>query len=391
MKILLGCVYYEPAWAYGGPPKLVFELARRLVQRGHAVTVCTTDALDERSRAPAGFHQSAGVDVVRFRNVSNRLAYHAKIFTPLGCRGWLREHVSSFDVVHLFDARTPLNGWAAEAAIAARVPFFLSVWGQLPPGDGWRAAVKSVYDHRYLRHQLARAAGLLAQNDHEAQLYREHGASAPIALWPLAVDLDEIGAAPARGAFRARHGIGADERVVLFVGRIHALKGLDPLLHAFARAAAPKSRLVIVGRDDGDLRNAQSLAHRLGLDDRVLFTGALYGADVMPAYVDADLFCITPTHFEETSLASLTACAAGHPVLISDRCGIPWLEEFDAGRTVAQDVEAIAGAMRELLADPQRLARMGANARRLVDERFSWPSVVAQVEALYEGAAERSA
>jgi glycosyltransferase involved in cell wall biosynthesis len=386
MKILLGCVYYEPAWAYGGPPKLVFELARRLVASGHQVTVCTTDALDEHGRAPAGSHHAYGVEVERFRNVSNRLAYHAKIFTPLGCHRWLADNVARFDVVHLFDARTPLNGWAADAAMAAKVPFFLSVWGQLPPGDGWRAWLKSIYDRRYLRPQLARAAGLLAQNEHEALVYREHGATAPIELWPLAVDTEEISSAASRGQFRARYGIAADERMVLFVGRIHALKGLDPLLRAFSRAQVPKSRLVIVGRDDGDLANAQSLARELGLVDRVLFTGGLYGAEVLPAYVDCDLFCITPTHFEETSLASLTACAAGRPVLINDRCGIPWLEQFDAGRSVIHNVDAIATAMRELLSDPARLEKMGENAKRLVEARFTWASVVAQAETLYRAA-----
>ncbi|HEX6240172.1 MAG TPA: glycosyltransferase, partial [Polyangiales bacterium] len=104
------------------------------------------------------------------------------------------------------------------------------------------------------------------------------------------------------------------------------------------------------------------------------------------AYVDASVFAITPTHYEETSLASLAACAVGTPVLINDRCGIPWLDEYDAGRCVPHSVEALSAALGELLAEPARLAEMGRNARRMVQERFLLPRVVEQAEVLYRAA-----
>ena len=77
----------------------------------------------------------------------------------------------------------------------------------------------------------------------------------------------------------------------------------------------PAARLVVVGRDDGFKAEMDRLVHYLGLGPQFHFAGALYGRDALPVYVDADLFCITPTHFEETSLAALTACACGTPAL----------------------------------------------------------------------------
>lgn len=390
MKILLGVLYYEPAWAYGGPPKVVHDLARQLVRRGHEVTVCTTDALDGRRRVATREEVADGVRVVRFRNLSNWLAYRLKILLPLGMKRWLADHVREFDVVHLFEARTLLNAWAAHEAVAAGVPFVLSVFGCLPRGTGWRGVLKGRYDRQHLDTLLGRAGALLAQNDHEARLYEEYGGRPDqVALWPLAVDLDEYERLPARGQFRSRHGIGPDERVVLFVGRINELKGLEPLLRAFAQArrrVAP-ARLVVVGRDDGYLGTVQSLATELGLGNDLVLPGPLYGADALPAYVDADLFAITPTHFEETSLASLTACACGRPVLLNDRCGVPWLEEYDAGVCVAHSVERLSEAMAELLADREKQQQRGRNARRLIEERFAWPRVVEQLEGIYRSVA----
>ncbi len=386
MKVLLSVMYYEPAWAYGGPPRMAYDLARHLVRRSHEVTVCTTDALDAGRRVSALEEVSQGVRVVRFRNWSNRLAYRLKILLPRGMKRWLGEHVRGFDVVHLFEARTMQNAWAAEAAARHGVPFVFSVWGSQPRGGGWRGLVKWRYDRKYGPVLLGKAAALLAQNDHERRVYEEYGAPpGRIAVWPLAVGPEEFADLPPRGAFRRRFPVADDEPVVLFVGRIAPLKGLDPLLRAAAaaRRRVPRLRLVVVGRDDGFLRRLEALAAELGLRDRLLLPGPLYGKDVLPAYVDCDLFAITPTHFEETSLASLAACACGRPVLLNDRCGVPWLEEYDAGRCVPHSVENVAGALAEMLADPGLLRRTGANARRMIEERFLCARVAEQAEEIY--------
>jgi glycosyltransferase involved in cell wall biosynthesis len=391
MNILLGVLYYEPAWAYGGPPKLASDLARQLARRGHAVTVCTTDALDARRARPLE-ETSHGVRVVRFRNASNWLAYRLKVFLPVGLRRWLARHLAAFDVVHLFETRTFLNAWAAREAVRRRVPFVLSVLGSLPRGSGWRGLLKGRYDRKHLRTLLGEAAALLAQNDHERRLYAEYGGDpGRVTLWPLAVDPDEFARLPPRGLFRKRHGLAPDERLLLFVGRVNALKGLDTLARAFAaaRGRLPPARLVVVGRDDGYLGRLLALTRELGVTERFLFAGPLYGEEVLPAYVDCDLFCITPGHFEETSLASLAGCACGRPVLINDRCEIPWLREYDAGRCVGPSVGAVAEALAELLPDAAGLARRGQNARRMVEERFLWPRVVAQAEDVYRAAAGR--
>ena len=392
MKILFCVLYYEPAWAYGGPPRLAYDLARGLASRGHEVTVCTTDAWDRDRRLTAGEQESNGVKVVRFRNLSNRLAFHLKVFLPLAMRRWLRQRAADFDVIHLFDTRTLQNAWASAEAVRAGVPFVTSVWGSLPRGEGWRSLVKAHYDARHLPRQLGAAAALLAQNEHEAALYRDYGGDpARVVLWPLAVDPTEFATLPPRGSFRARQGWPESDRLVLFVGRLHQLKGLDLLIEAFARARArvPEARLVVVGRDDGYQGEMLALAARLGVGDRVSLMGPLYGADVLPAYVDCDLFCITPHHFEETSLAALTAAACGRPVLINDRCGIPWLEDYGAGRTVPHQREALADALAELLRDRAQLERIGAGARHLIEERFFLPRILEQLEGIYQRALEQ--
>ena len=84
--------------------------------------------------------------------------------------------------------------------------------------------------------------------------------------------------------------------------------------------------------------------------------------------------------------AVLEACAAGTPVLISDRCNLPEVAACGAGRvvTIGDDAAgATACQLREMLADPAALGVMGDNARRMVRQRFSWPTVIGHLDTLY--------
>jgi poly(glycerol-phosphate) alpha-glucosyltransferase len=207
-------------------------------------------------------------------------------------------------------------------------------------------------------------------------------------LWPLAVDPTDTAELPPRGRLRGAIGIANDAPLVLFVGRISELKGIAPLIRAFARADVKAAHLAIVGRDDGFLEAARAIAREAGVAERVHFPGPMYGPDAVAAYVDCDVFSITPTHFEETSLASLAACACGRPVVINDRCDIPWLDDYQAGLSVVHDEGAIADALRLLLGDRERRETMGRNARRMVEERFFAPRIVDQIDGIYRAAVE---
>jgi glycosyltransferase involved in cell wall biosynthesis len=389
MKILIVIPYFAPAWAYGGPPKLMSEAASQLVARGHSVTVYTTDALDAAARVPVRKGMLNGVSVRYFANVSNRLAWQYKVFLPRGFAAAIRQTVAQFDVVHLCDLRTMQNWLAYRTALRAGVPYVLSAFGELPRATGIKRVLKWLYDLTGGYAQLRYASQAIAQTESEAQAYTQFGVSrGRIALVPLAIDMSEFESLPPRGTFRRAHGFPADAPLILFLGRIHAYKGLDLLLDAFAATArvVPEAQLAIVGRDDGYLTALQNHIVELNLAERVRFCGPAYGADRIAAYADADVFALTPSHAEETSLAALEACAAGTPVVVTRQAPIPWLDESEAGFTVSYEPAQVTDALRRLLTDAGLRARMGTNARRLAAARFDWPQVITQLENVYADA-----
>lgn len=386
MRLLYVTPYFAPAWAYGGPPRVTYDMARQLVRRGHAVDVLTTDALDADGRLPAGATCLDGVSVWRSRNLSNRLAWKYNVFLPLSFGAQLRQALETADVVHLFGFRSYQSAVVVRE-LRRRVPYVVSAFGQMARAAGPKRPVKVLFDLLWGHRLLREASALIAQTEDEVRWYRRFGGQEErIHQVPLAVDLGELGDPPERGTFRRALGIGESEVVVLFLGRIHPYKGLDVLLRAFAEVRARREylRLVIAGRDDGYLAAARTLGARLAPEGSVLFPGPVYGKARFAAYQDADVFAITPSEPEQTSLAALEACACGTPVLVSEQASIPGLEAAQAGLIVPHDAAAVARALARLVDSAGERARMGQRAARLVRERFSWEGVIAELERVYD-------
>lgn len=262
------------------------------------------------------------------------------------------------------------------------MPIVLSPHGTLTLSTG-RGALKAAWD-RLLSPTLARRiAAVIALTAQEADEARAAWAALGIdasrtrfAVVPNGIDPEEFAYLPGREAFRARYGLG-DAPVCLFMGRLHARKGVDVLARAFLRADVPGARLVIAGPDEGMLPVLQSIR-----DERIVITGYLGAAERLEALAAADVFCL-PATGEGLSMAALEALAAGLPVILSPGCNLPGAAEAGAGLIVEPQVEPLAVALRDVLSDAGRREAMSAAARSLARERFTWESVGARLEDVY--------
>jgi glycosyltransferase involved in cell wall biosynthesis len=379
VRVLQVTPYYAPAWAYGGPPRVMTQYAAGLAALGHEVTVLTTDVLDERRRAAPPEEVRDGVRVRRFPNLSNRLAWERKKYLPRGLGSAVAREVRRNDVVHATDARTYLTASAYLGARARGIPFVLSAHGSLPGSPGLRGRVKRVYDRVLVRPMLERAALLLAQTEHEARLYvAAGGRPEAVRLLPLPLDLDALPATRSDGFLRDRAGVADGLPLLLFLGRIHRLKGLDVLVEAVDPLLSDgEAALVVVGRDDGHWEAVARRHARLLARGALRFIGPLYGEERFHAYADADAFCLTPRHWEETSLAVLEAAASGTPVVVTEQADVPGLAESGGGFVLPLEPAAIREAVRQTLA---RSREMGQKARALVERQHAAPAVVATLE-----------
>jgi glycosyltransferase involved in cell wall biosynthesis len=237
---------------------------------------------------------------------------------------------------------------------------------------------------------VQRASGLIAQTAHEASVYSQFGARPDqIREIPLGVNWNDFETLPLRGQFRRKIGLTDKDKLILFVGRVHWTKGLQLLIPAFADVArrVPHTHLAIVGWDHGFLNRAKQITTELRLSDRVFFLEPLFGSERLLAYVDADVFALTPCVYEETSLSALEACACGTSCVITKQCTIPGLDENAAGFTVDYDREQVANALWQILQQGFS-EQCGTNARRLVQERFTIAAIAKEHERFFEDVAD---
>ncbi|MGH6902641.1 MAG: glycosyltransferase, partial [Geminicoccaceae bacterium] len=223
---------------------------------------------------------------------------------------------------------------------------------------------------RWIRWAAARAAGIVAVSEAlRARLVELGVPGSRVQVLRNGVDL-ELFAPGDRAAARQTLGLGVDGSVVLSVGQLIPRKGHDLALQAVARL--PEATLVIVGEgpEAGGLRR---LARRLGSTERIRFLGAIPQERLATIYNAADLLVLASSR-EGLPNVLMEALACGTPVVASAVWGTPEIVAAPAaGRLVEErSPEALAGAIRNLLADPPARA-----ATRAYAERFGWAPTTA--------------
>ena len=386
MRILHLTPYYRPAYAFGGVVRAVEGLATALVQRGHEVTVITTDALDQATRHDGPTDEMVdGVRVLRRPNVSTRLRGRYNLSTPRSMKKTAESLMPGVDVLHIHEFRTVENLLVTPVAGSLGVPIVLSPHGTLTHATG-RSRFKRLWDQLLGAGVALRMDQVLALTPielAEAQtLWQQFGRrqrATQFSILPNGVNPQEFAQLPPADGFRQRFGLD-DAPTVLFLGRLQQRKGLDILVKAFQQAAVEHSRLLIVGPDDGMLATVQSLAAG---DERIVCTGYLDGADRKQALAAGDIFAL-PANGEGLPMAALEAMASGMPALLSPGCNMPEVAEAGAGSVVEASVDAFAEKLRRLLTDAELRAEMGDRARRLVAEKYSWDRIASELEAVYQ-------
>jgi glycosyltransferase involved in cell wall biosynthesis len=177
---------------------------------------------------------------------------------------------------------------------------------------------------------------------------------------------------------------GMEPTTIAFLGRLGERKGVFDLLRAFASAAQdhPHARLVCAG--DGEVSRAAALAEELGIADRVTFPGWLNAEGTRELLSRSEIF-VLPSRAEGLPMALLEAMSWRLAVLVTAVGGIPQVVRHDLNGIFVTpgDVAELSGALKELLSEPQRRARLAAAARATIEQSFSLDQAVERLTHLY--------
>jgi glycosyltransferase involved in cell wall biosynthesis len=360
---------------HGGSAVVPYQLSKQLSKNGHEVTIYASKT---------GLTQTYInlLPEVRVHTFNIWLSLANFQVTP-GLIGKAKEEVRHFDIIHMHNYRTFQNMVVHHYARKYGVPYVLQAHGSLTTffQKGW---LKRRFDVLGGYRILEDAAKVIAVTREEVGQYKSMGVSEDkIEIVPHGVDLSEFDDLPRKGEFRRKYGLN-DDKVILYLGRIDKIKGLDLLVKSFADLSktAVGIRLVIVGPDSGYLSDLKRLVSDLRIGDTVVFTGPLFGPDKLKAYVDADVY-VLPSSYEIFGITVLEACACGTPVVITDRCGIAEAIKGQAGLVVPYDKDQLRDALLHMLSDERMRLDFGRRGRLLVQERYNWARIAGQIEGIY--------
>lgn len=382
MRILHVIPSYLPAVRYGGPIFSVHALCRSLVQRGHDVHVFTTN-VDGPGVSPVPLEEPVELEGVRVHYFPvdglRRIYWSPRLGTRLNL------DVATFDIVHTHSVFLWPTWAAARAAKRNCVPYVLSPRGMLVAELVKRRSrfAKRVWIRLVESRNIENAAVIHATSEIEAEEILRFGFKMPpVRVIPNGVDLlsDDGNAAPASARIAE---LAAGSPYLLFIGRINWKKGLDRLIEALA--FVPDVRLVIAGNDEEGYRQAlDALAVRLGVAERILFAGPVYGANKRLLLRESAAL-VLPSYSENFGNVVLEAMAAGRPVVTTPDVGAASIvRDCNAGVVVKGDPPNLGAGIRALLADSESAAAMGRRGREAVAKRFSWDEVAKGMEDLYK-------
>jgi glycosyltransferase involved in cell wall biosynthesis len=207
-----------------------------------------------------------------------------------------------------------------------------------------------------------------------------------IAIIPNGIDLSEYAVLPPKGAFKRKFGIPEEKKIILYLGRIHKIKGIDFLIKAYAHLINDMhykdALLVIAGPDDGFLNEAKALANVLGVHGLIVFTGFISNKDKLKALVDADVF-VTPS-FYGFPVTFLEACAVGTPIVTTDLGDVlEWIDR-NIGYVTKPTPRDLAEAMHRIISGDELRRSFSKNCIEIVKSEFSIEKVVERLEKVYE-------
>jgi D-inositol-3-phosphate glycosyltransferase len=301
----------------------------------------------------------------------------------------------TYDVIH---SHYWLSGWAARELRAAWGAPIVQMFHTLGHVKNQIAAPSEREPQRRIEGEtevVGFADRLIAATPaEEEQLGKLYGADpAKITIIPPGVDLQMFHPHSPEDA-KSRLGIKPCDRMLLFVGRIEPLKGVDTLLRAMGRLAhecptwAKQICVAIIGGDPDTTENEEmerlkAIRAELGITDLVTFLGAR-DQDKLHHYYSAAEAVIMPSHYESFGMVALEAMACGTPVIASEVGGLAYLvHDGKTGFHVPNgDPIALADAIARLVEDPDLRNQLGRRAHRYA-QNYSWDCIVDRLLPVY--------
>ncbi len=387
MKILQIIPYFIPAYGYGGPLKVCHDISKELVKRGQELTVVTTDTLNRESRIKNLQETLDGIEIIRFKNLSNWLAKNCNGFLPIGFYFWARKNIKNFDIVHCHDFFTLQNIITAHYCKKYNIPLVIQSHGTLSPisQNAKFKNLKKVFLNLF-NNVLSNSKNIIAltRNEKNEIIQVNKKFKDKIKIIPNGIKTGEFQNIEKINLSK-KYNTPEINKIIGYIGRVQYIKGLDISLEILNLV---KNKInftfLIIGPDEGQKENLEKQAEKLGIGNKIIFTGILKGNKKLQTIKSCDLFLFT-SRSEGLPMTILEVAALGIPQVISKNCNVPEIEEYQAGKVLnLQNKKGFANNLIKILDHPEEKEKMSKNAVKMIKEKFELEKVCDKIENVYK-------
>lgn len=396
MKILHVAHFFYPCLSAGGVVNASYQIASKQ-GKDDDVKVISSDSCKERLKFPNGRYDVDvdGIKVDYFKNLSNGFKLKTMLDTPLAAPFKIRKDIKDYDIVHIHEHRQTLAIIASYFARKNNIPYIVQAHGSVLPFFQ-KEGLKNLFDKVFGFKILHNASCVFALTEVEKEQYLKMGVDEDkIEIVPLGINLEEYENLPAYGKFRSKFNIGENDKLILFVGRIHEIKGLDLLIDAFNDLIVQSNeknslenidcssiKLAIVGPDDGYLVKLEEKVKEYSLEENVIITGPLYKEEKQEALVDCDLFVI-PSKYESFTTSGLEAMACSKPLVLTKNNHIHDWVDGNVGIACEDNKDSLREAIEKVLFDEELSQIFAENGNKLIKEKYNWDIINDQILEIY--------
>lgn len=396
MKILHVAHFFYPCLSAGGVVNASYQIASNQ-SKDNDVKVISSDSCKERLKFPNGRYDVDvdGIKVDYFKNLSNECKLKTMLDTPLAAPFKIRKDIKDYDIVHIHEHRQTLAIIASYFARKNNIPYIVQAHGSVLPFFQ-KEGLKNLFDKVFGFKILHNASCVFALTEVEKEQYLKMGVDEErIEIVPLGINLEEYENLPSFGKFRSKFNIAENDKLILFVGRIHEIKGLGLLIDAFndlinqnyeknslEDTGGHSIKLAIVGPDDGYLTELEDKIKEYSLEENVIITGPLYKEEKQEALVDCDLF-VMPSKYESFTTSGLEAMACSKPLVLTKNNHIHDWVDGNVGLACEDNKDSLREAIEKVLFDEELSQIFAENGRKLINEKYNWDIINDQILEIY--------
>jgi glycosyltransferase involved in cell wall biosynthesis len=379
MKILHIALSLSPA--SGGPPKVIQGLSEALLEKGNEVFVFSS-------------MKNRGEDLIFPKNVTVKTfskSFFSRIWKghSFSLKKELEKKISNFDIIHIHETWHYPHFIAYKLAKKFKKPFVVTPHGTF---DLWclnyKGVKKKIFKFLIQGKILREASFVQALTENELIDIKSFEKNSNIKVIPNGINIKDFGSNSPSQILIKKYPHLENKKIILFLGRIHPIKGLDLLINSFSSIAEKNKdiHLLIVGPDENNYqKQIEKIIKEKNSQKTITFTGPLVGKEKEEALNMSSVF-VLPSYSEGFSMTVLEAMASKLPVIITHQCNFPEISENNAGIAINPKVEELTEAMIKLLKNPLLAQEMGRNGKKLVEEKYTWEKIANQMTNLYENA-----